>query len=210
MNFKTDSFVCFRHLLLITFILQLFITNINSITLKCEITCDTEYQVLGTICRCKVVEFNSISRETITDVRHEGSFNGNYSDIKLILIDGQNMKFIPSKIYDFFPNIQGLIIDESNLSSIDRNDLKYFKTLKFLFIGNNQINSLDDNLFADNLDIVWLTYINNYSRKIGQNILNPLINLNFANFQRNSCINFKAIGKSEIEKLKKFIIRDCA
>lgn len=166
--------------------------------------------MLGKVCRCQVTSFDSSIRETITTVSNEGEFNGNYSAIELLLIDGVNMKFLPLNIHEHMPNLQGLIIDESNLSSIQRSDLKFLNSLKFLFIGNNNISELDEDLFVDNPRVEWLTFINNFTKKIGKNILKPLSNLTFANFQRNSCISFKAVGSDEIEKLKRFIGRDCA
>ncbi|KAG5682654.1 hypothetical protein PVAND_011993 [Polypedilum vanderplanki] len=184
--------------------------NLKASILNCEISCETEYQVIGKICRCKIIGFDSASRETITEIAfNQQHFSGNLTDIKLLLIDEQVMKFFPSNLYEFFPNLQGLIIDSSQLSSISKNDLRNFPNLRMIFIGNNKIDELHDDLFEKNLSLEWITFLNNFTKKIGSEILNSLSKLEFANFMRNSCVSYKAIGNAEIEKLKVFIKRDC-
>lgn len=178
----------------------------RSYDLKCEYSCDVEYQIINTVCRCKVIDFNSNNREMITSV--DGLPEN--SNIELLLIDGQNMKFFPQNITNFLPNLKGIIIDSSNLTSITKNDLKSFRKLQFLFIGNNKIEELQNDLFEDSQKIEWVNFMNNFTKRIGYEILNPLKQLKFANFSRNSCINFKAVGNDQMERLKLLIRRDCS
>lgn len=165
--------------------------------------------MIGKVCRCRVVEFHSNVREIITEIAYQQPYDGSNSDIKLILIDDQFMKFLPTNFDEFFPNIEGIIIDSSQLSSITRDDLKKFRHLKFLFIGNNKIDELSADLFDENLNVEWISFMNNFIKKIGQDILSPLNDLKFANFARNSCINFIANSSEKIEKLKNDIKRYC-
>jgi hypothetical protein len=166
--------------------------------------------VIDKICRCKVEGFDAVSREAITEIAFNRQlFSGNLTDIKLLLIDEQVMKFFPSNLHEFFPNLQGLIIDSSQLSAIGRDDLRNFPNLKMLFIGNNKIDELRDDLFEDNPSLEWITFLNNFTKRIGSGVLSALGKLEYANFMRNSCVSYKATGAAEIEKLKHFIKRDC-
>lgn len=173
--------------------------------MNCEYSCDVEYQIIGSVCRCKVMGYNSEVRETISDI--DGL--PEHSNVEMLLIDDQKMKLLPSNLNISFPNLKGLIIDSSTLISITREDLKQFPNLKFVMIGNNNIELLNDNLFEDNEAIEWLAFINNFTKRIGSDILNPLKNLKFANFQRNTCVNFKANEASEIDRLKILIRQNC-
>jgi Leucine-rich repeat (LRR) protein len=177
--------------------------------MTCDISCDVEYQVIGFVCRCKVVEFNSLTRVPITEVTSI-THQQNLSNIKMLVIDEQQMSFLPSNLSTFFPNLEGLIIDASELSEITQNDLKDFKNLKFLFIGNNNVAEISSDLFSKNPNIQWITFINNFTKRIGPDVFKSLHALDYANFQRNSCVNYKAVGSDEIEKLNYFVQRDCS
>lgn len=183
---------------------QFLITHSHKLT--CEYSCDVEYQIINTVCRCKVIGFNSNNRETITEV--DGL--PDEPNVELLLIDEQNMKFMPENLINFFPNLKGIIIDSSELISITKSDLKPFDQLKFLFIGNNSIEELQNDLFEFNKSLEWINFMNNFTKRIGGEIFNQLNNLKFANFQRNSCINYKAVGSDQMERLKLLIRRDCS
>lgn len=168
-----------------------------------------EYQVIGNVCSCKVLNFISNNREVISEIDGLPEDSGNNNNVELLLIDEQKMKLLPHDLNLYFPNLKGLIIDSSELNSITRGDIQQFPSLRFLMIGNNNIESLGDDLFENNTSIEWLSLINNFIKRIGSETLTPLRNLKFANFQRNSCINFKATDDSSIEKLKSLINKDC-
>jgi Leucine rich repeat len=181
---------------------------VRATILQCEISCDTEYQIIGTICRCKVQNFNSTERVAITGVHTINNFH-NISDIKLLLIDEQIMKFLPSNLHNFFPNLSALIIDSTQLTSIARIDLENFEHLQLLFIGNNKIDELNGDLFHGNPHVEWITYINNFTKRISADIFDALPNVHFVSFLRNSCVNYKAANVAEIENLKAIISRQC-
>lgn len=128
--------------------------------------------------------------------------------VEMLLIDEQQMKFVPENLSLHFPNLKGLIIDSSELSSLSKEDLQQFPQLKFLMVGNNNIEVLENDLFEGNGQIEWLAFINNFTKHIGSEILNPLEDLKVANFQRNTCVNFKAL-EMDIGRLKTLIRRDC-
>lgn len=192
-----------RNLIFLFFLCQFLTANCYKLT--CEYSCEVEYQVISRVCRCKVIDFNSHKRETISEV--DGLPDA--SNVELLLIDEQKMKFLPENIHNFLPNLKGIVIDSSELVSFTKNDLKPFGQLIFLFIGNNNIEELENDLFENNKALQWVSFINNFTKRIGGDILNHTESLQFANFQRNSCINFKAVGKDQIERLKLFIRRDC-
>lgn len=174
--------------------------------MTCEYSCDVEYQVINNVCRCKVIGFNSNNRETITEV--DGLPQG--ANVELLLIDEQKMKFMPENLENFFTNLKGIIIDSSELISITKSDLKPFDKLKIIFIGNNNIEELENDLFEGNKSLEWINFMNNFTKRIGSEILNQLNDIKFVNFQRNSCINFKAFDSDQLKRLKLFIKRDCS
>lgn len=128
--------------------------------------------------------------------------------VEMLLIDEQKMIFLPENLSLHFPNLKGLIIDSSELSSFSKEDLQQFPQLKFLMIGNNNIEVLENDLFERNEHIEWLTFINNFTKHIGSEILNPLKDLKVANFQRNTCVSFKAL-RADVDSLKTLFRRDC-
>lgn len=138
---------------------------------------------------------------------HEAGKGDN--DVQLLKIEQQNMTHLPKHLQKFFPNLEGLIIDSTNLKVISRQDLSAFLKLKFLFIGRNHIEKLDAGIFEDTPEIEWLVFIDNFTKRIFSEVLKPLSKLHFANFQRNTCINRKAVNLNEIDVLVEEIKRRC-
>ena len=130
-------------------------------------------------------------------------------DVRLLLIQDQNMLHLPRNLHELFPNVEGLIIDNSSLTAISKVDLLNFPKLKLLFIGRNKIEKIESDLFEASPGIQRLGFTNNFTKKIGSGILNPLKMLKFADFDRNSCIAMKALNKNAIENLKLEIERKC-
>ena len=178
--------------------------QIHSSKLTCEYSCELDYQVIGSVCRCKILNFNSNNREVVDEV--DGLPEN--AQVEMLLIDEQKMRLLPENLSLHFPNLKGLIIDSSELSSISKEDLQQFPELKFLMIGNNNIEVLENDLFENNEHIEWLSLINNFTKRIGSGILNPLKDLRVANFQRNTCVNFRAL-RTDFERLKNVFRRDC-
>lgn len=183
----------------------------NCSVMECEFSSSVDYHVIGNAYRCKVNFFNSTSQsENITDILgvHEGEKS--FEDVKLFMIENQNISMIPRNLNLIFPNLEGIIIESCNLKSLSSYDLKNYPKLKFVYIGNNQIYNLPGDLFENNLHIEWLTFRNNYTKTIGTNLLKNLKNLEFASFIRNTCINRKAQSKLEIQQLINDIERNCS
>jgi carboxypeptidase N regulatory subunit/peroxidase len=130
-------------------------------------------------------------------------------DVKLLLIQDQTVLKLPKNIQKFFPNLEGLIVDNSSLREISKADLVNFPKLKLLFIGRNKIDKIESDLFEGCFDIEYLIFINNFTRKIGADILAPLAKLKFANFSQNTCNLKKATNQEEIVVLKSEILRKC-
>lgn len=198
-------------LLALLALLEIFVITVSiSLTLNCNYSSNTEYQVIGKIYMCDVKNFSVTNDDDIvsevTGTHEDGMAKHN---VKLLKIEQQQLPFMPRNLHNFFPNLEGLIIDTSKLKVITKNDLNSFPKLKLLFIGHNKIDNLPGDLFEGNPDIEWLVYIDNYTKHIAGNLLQQVPRLQFANFQRNTCINRKAVNADEIALLKTEIENKC-
>lgn len=181
------------------------------------------YSMLVTLSHCAIFEcnYNHVNWEYVGDhvyacqanVIHSGSeFNlenvkgfhqarrSNF-DVVFLAVNDQVASVIPSNIDKFFPNIQGIKWKNTNLLSISANNLKQFPNLKALSLARNKLVTIDSDLFKFTPYIKWISFSNNLIEDVGANLLKGLADLQFVSFEENPCVNLRASGPIEIEKL---------
>jgi Leucine-rich repeat (LRR) protein len=182
----------------------------SALSIRCEFSQTEEYHVIGKPYRCEVTSLtNSSGDDSVSEVVGSHEPGKTLQDVKLLLIQDQTVLNLPRNIQKFLPNLEGLIVDNSSLREISKADLVNFPKLKLLFIGRNKIDKIESDLFEGCSGIEYLIFINNFTRKIGADILTPLTKLKFANFSQNTCSLKKATNQREIDVLKSEILKKC-
>lgn len=83
------------------------------------------------------------------------------ADVTAIHFDHQCIQFLPSGFEKFFPNLVGIRVEFCDLKSISQSDLSPFPNLRALWLARDKIEVLERDLFACNLKIEAITFMDN-------------------------------------------------
>ena len=141
--------------------------------------------------------------------------NGNHvtesgnSNVKALIIDNQNVTFLPMKIGEFFENLEifevrnsslleidvadlvnleVLSINDNNITNLNPNVFKNLTNLKTFSAKNNKIEKLAENLFENNKKLEKIIFSNNNLTDIFPQTFEKLENLKHFDFTNNSCL----------------------
>lgn len=110
---------------------------------------------------------------------------------KLVELAIQHSKLLrcPELLSNFFPCLELLNLNDCGLTEVTKDDFKGLNQMRVLNLSNNLLTTLHGNLFehVPKLRHIWLC--NNKLSSIGQELLNPLENLKYADFSLNININ---------------------
>lgn len=112
-------------------------------------------------------------------------------------------------IEKFFPNLVVIFWQNGKIEEISAEDFEPFTNLVQLSFSENNLYSLDGNLFLHTRQLKWISFGHNKLNDVGNKILDGLESLMYANFRDNTCVDFIAQNKSQIEKLSALLRTDC-
>ena len=183
-----------------TFFILLVCNNIFATAI--EINCRFGEDV-GKFYTCVVKNVNIKSapyKTSISGVHWRFKINDDVIGFQLSL--EKDLTSIPFGIGSTFTNLEYFAWEQSNLRKISAKDLKQFPSLKILSLSGNFILAMNEHLFKHNLNLIQIDFSSNVLRSIDSNVLDNLNHLKYANFEDNNCVNFRAIYKSQMRKLR--------
>jgi hypothetical protein len=154
--------------------------------------------------------------EILEDKNSEVDINGfdKLADVKTLFIYSNNLRVIPSSVFQLMPELIILEIHNSSmeninddtfggatvleeilfyknyeLKSIASNSLKHLVDLKVFEIEYGQIEYLDENLFSANLNLTRISFNHNNLKMLSSDMFQHLTELNQVNLLGNDCIN---------------------
>lgn len=180
----------------------------NGFNLECNFNAETWKYISGETCTTRNLDVTA-SDQSVTTVNDRTEANVLTRKVKFLCIDSQVVKFVPSGLNIFFPNIIELKISNSSLQFIEKKNLAQFTNLKYLDLSGNELKTLDDDLFSANVMLRDINFNKNKLNAVGENILEPLKNAFKIDFGDNVCINKEATGEAEIQELKHQLAEKC-
>ena len=100
-----------------------------------------------------------------------------------VVFKNSNIKFIPTKIFEDFPNLQVLYVDGQQLIKLEQHYFKSATSLRTLWAPNNEITELDAHTFSYMANLYTLDLSNNpidYIHSLGFSGLSRLVILNLS------------------------------
>lgn len=181
----------------------------NGITINCTFGETVYYQPIGRTYRCEA-KLLSDGRdvEVLTSVYGIHGSGKSNADVRGIVINCQNLTFIPRNIELYFPNIRVLEFDTNLISNITNDHLIPFPTLERLNLRGNRITTLDNNLFSGLTSLKCIYFLNNTIMHVGHDIDLPN-DAATIDFRFNPCINVIADNVNGIGILKSKLEENC-
>lgn len=184
----------------------LFISQIVTVRIYCVYKF-LAWPLIGNSYTCQVQNLNVTQpNDSVVKVSGDHLQRYNQQHVRALEIRGQTCYFLPTRIKNFFPNLELLRVVNSRLKSVTQADLKPHTKLRVINMNANQLTTLDNDLLESNLELIRVDFRSQKLKLIGYNIFDKLEKLAIADFQFGGCVNFFAQnGRTGIEELKKEI-----
>lgn len=192
------------------FLLLTIITTAELVRINCDYK-HVAWPIIGSAYTCQVRSLNVTQRkDSVLKVTGYHYIQLGNSHVRSIDIRAQTCHFLPSRIRNWFANLELIQVHNSRLKAIAQTDLQPFHRLRVLHLAANQLTTLDNNLFYHNPSLVRIDFKHQRLKHIGYNILDSLNQLAMANFEDGGCVNFYAQqGRKGIHDLKREIRVNC-
>lgn len=142
-----------------------------------------------------------------------GTHQDNESDRSVVGLSIRKIPHLqkfPRGFGEIFPNLKYFEIDGSDIKMLRKEDFLDLDHLQGLWMPRNPIVSLPNDLFSNVQGLRYLSFHQNKLKYIGQHTLNPLKNLERANFCENTTIDLAYDGEEQqLEALKSEIAAKC-
>lgn len=174
--------------------IQAELQKCSEVEIICKDDENGNYVVLGEILRCFADSSLSVqSRDTAISsvIGVNKSSLSNYSKIKALDIRDAKLKFIPTGIINFFPNLIAIYIQSSGLLAVSKEDFRELgNSFEWLAIHDtNSITYIEADLFLYNPNMRFIYFNGNPLRYI-----EPDFFKNVKKFERIESISFESVG----------------
>lgn len=143
------------------------------------------------------------SNETVTSISGDLPGELKYDEIKAFRVTASpTLRFLPSGINTFFPNLEEFEVSQSGLKNLSQKDLKNFSKLKILILNNNQLENLESDVFKLNDKIEEIDLSGNKLIDVRVVSLKVLKNLKKLDLSNNLCVNETSTNQQELKELK--------
>ncbi|KAG5667578.1 hypothetical protein PVAND_015555 [Polypedilum vanderplanki] len=189
--------------------LLIFISQINAESIICKYTeVKGIWQLDRSVLTCDVTNLLVFGghKINVNDIQVNHPTKKKFADIEGFQVTrGKTLKYFPTGVGNFFPNLIMINIPHSGLIEITRKDLQQFPNLKMLFILNNYLEYIPEDLFMHNPHITVIDFEKNKIQHIDPKVFSNLKNLRAIDLRNNVNCNYfgKALERSEVEKLVK-------
>lgn len=137
-----------------------------------EITCtfetlDDQYMC----CVQKAVITQKCGVKSFKGKHTPGKSNG---DVEFLSFEDSIVHYLPSGLYNFFPNLEELEVQNCGLKEITSEELFGLENLKSLWLYENKLTSLPDNLFVHTKKITRFSVRENRLRNLSSRLFSPI------------------------------------
>lgn len=197
-----------------TLLIFLFVNKSTQLSIECRFETTTHFYSINSLYSCEIEKIWNTEVPEIQFLNGTPQNGMNKNDVQQFVLAGGSsgtLKYFPTNLVDFFPNLISILIITSNdIAVISSEDLKPFDNLEAIAIQKSQITSIPSDLFKFNpkLKFVHISH-NSQLSSIGKDLLTGLTSLTGTHFQHNKCISETAYSSDTILSLKDKFAIDC-
>ncbi|CRK98623.1 CLUMA_CG012185, isoform A [Clunio marinus] len=168
-----------------------------------------ENKNLGHIYTCFPQKFRTTFLErNVTSVN-----NGNTSEPERAVFgfyaEKESFLYLPLNLGTHFPQLESLIVDDCDVQFLVNGDLHGLHDLIVFEVSRNPIEYLGADFFKENTELQVIAFHDCNLQIIDPGILDGLVYLRFADFEKNACVNLKIEKWSELKGLEEKILESC-
>lgn len=160
---------------------------------------------------CESINFtNTLQKMPINYVTNMHEMGQRDRDVKVFIIKHQTCLFLPTKIENFFPNLEEIEVDSSGLKLLQRENFASLPQLKMAIFPGNDIEHLPDDLFANNQRLTHVDFSRNKIKSVGTTFFDNLYELKYLAFDNNICFQGFGMILDDVEAIKDDILTNCS
>lgn len=182
-------------------LILLLMSNTLAVVLECEFEYVETYGDLDYACIAGEMTTTKNDRSVTKIAGAHLDDESNETVVKL-LVESGSCPYMPLNISSHFKNLEILYIMHSGLEFLTAGDLEGFTKLRMFDVSHNPIKALGKDFFKGQRKIQSISFYGCELEYIQPGVLDPLVNLRIAYFDKNVCIDFQADGSSMIASLK--------
>lgn len=172
------------------FFLILTFSSTLSLRLHCKFV---QSEVFGYGCHAINFKILNGNDRTITEVVGIHFPGKTHNDVTAFSSYGQEVRFIPLGLTNFFPNLKLFEIAQANLAKISPNDLEQFgPKLSYIFFGENKLKTIRGDLFKFTPNLRWIDLNHNQISQVEPGTFSNLKSLYRISFINNLCYKGEA------------------
>lgn len=197
------------------FLIFLFAASASAIKIECEFN-DIGYALIGYRYTCIVKSMNFSDNPTDITAWSGMHINGRSDDDVTFIwwqrkyCPGFNLKVVPKKFTNFFPNIRGLVFERCSFEELQSDDLVEYKNLQWFEVSETyKLERIPGNYFACTPDITFLNFHGNRIKYVGEGAFEHLKNLKIVYFAGNDCADSTYYGNVDLLELFKKLKAQC-
>lgn len=158
---------------------------------------------------CQVSAISSYQNETVEAVN--GNHNYGMNNINVTALDVTNLTLyrLPSNLNEHFPSLVVIQCYATSLQKISSEDLQSLPSLRLLSLPHNEIVTLSGDLFQFTRSLNYIGFGFNVIEQIDKNLLDDLDTLQYADFQKNRCIDVTAASSWDVKQLNNTFAYQC-
>jgi Leucine-rich repeat (LRR) protein len=144
-----------------------------SINLECQYLIAKNYNNTEKLYTCKAsnLKIDGKDGNKISSIADKHIDNKKNADVESLIIDNQEIKFLPTGVKLYFPRVKELIADRCFIEEIERKSFDNMSTLEVVSLHKNKLSSIHEDAFNDLTQLKILSLSNNQLKTLPANLL---------------------------------------
>jgi hypothetical protein len=159
------------------------------------------YLFVSNLYECHVTSIVDGNSTMLEQVQGKHKIRKSNDDVEAFYVKNQKLQRFEG-IEKFFPNLKAINLYNTSLQTLSAVDLKAFSRLMYFGSWENTLVTIPGNLFQFTQSLRCVSFYNNSIESVGSDLLKNLEELQYVDFQYNSCGNGDASSKEAISQMK--------
>lgn len=161
----------------------------------------TEWHLSGERYGCEGNITSSVNQTHLVIVAGTHAAGKTPADVEFFsILNPNSLTAIPKNIERFFPNLVAFRLINGDIQTVSSDDFEPFRNLLIIVLNSNKIVSLDSNLFQYTRSLRAVFFPRNLLQHVGHDLFTDLDDLSYAHFQNNTCVDFIAWDRAEVQE----------
>lgn len=157
---------------------------------------------LGPQYSCQILGGSTNSKYSISKLfgQHTSKFTD--KDVMQFVMDYTTSTYLPTNLYDFFPNLKLLAVRSSNVQFIEKVNFEGFKAIQYLSLSDNNMETIPSDTFEDLATVIMINLHKNLLTTLHKDLFKNNIMLETLHLEANRITFLKSNMFNHLKNIK--------